>query len=53
VAGLQVADVTDPRSPKLLGSIDTPGDAFDVATDGSFVYVVDGLCGLQIAPVQR
>src|SRR4029434_2431449 len=32
-AGLAVADVTDVSKPKLLGALDLPGDATDVAVD--------------------
>jgi hypothetical protein len=32
-AGLAVADVTDVSKPKLLGQLDLPGDATDVAVD--------------------
>ena len=33
-AGLRVVDVSDPSSPQVVASLDTPGDAADVAVVG-------------------
>jgi len=44
--GLQVA--SEVPSFSVLKSVDTPGDAQDVAIDGAFAYVADGKSGLQI-----
>lgn len=41
-AGLQLVDVSDPRSPKIVHSVDTPGYARDVAVSGNYAYVADG-----------
>jgi hypothetical protein len=52
-AGLQVVDVTDRRSPRVVGSLDTPGNANDVKAVGSRVYIADGAAGLQIINVSN
>jgi hypothetical protein len=49
--GLQVLDVGDPRHPKFIGTVDTPGLAWGVCLDGDFAYVADGPAGLQIVSV--
>ncbi|MBI5192337.1 MAG: hypothetical protein HZA08_02715 [Nitrospirae bacterium] len=46
--GLYVADISNPSSPVLRGSVDTPGNANDVRVVGNLVYVADGASGLQI-----
>ena len=38
----QVIDITNPASPGIVGSVDTPGDARGVAVVGSYAYVADG-----------
>ncbi|RJP23130.1 MAG: hypothetical protein C4520_06870, partial [Candidatus Abyssobacteria bacterium SURF_5] len=40
--GLRIVDVTDPTSPFVAGSIDTPGYAQSVAVSGSYAYIADG-----------
>lgn len=47
-AGLQIIDITNPSSPVLSGSYDTPGYAVNTAISGNKVYVSDGYSGLQI-----
>lgn len=47
-AGLQVVNVTDPRAPVIIGSLDTPGTAIDVRVVGTTVFIADGSAGLQI-----
>ena len=49
--GLQIIDVSNPASPTLVGSVDTPGEAQDVVITGDRAYVADGLGGLQIVNV--
>ena len=49
--GLQVVDVGDPRHPKFIGTVDTPGMAWGVCLDGDYAYVADGPSGLQIVSV--
>ena len=44
--GLAVIDVTDPKAPVLKSLLDTPGQARDVAVDGSVALVADGPGGI-------
>ena len=44
-SGLRVIDVSDPTAPVEIGSIDTPGNARNVAVVGSFAYVADSFEG--------
>jgi parallel beta-helix repeat protein len=46
--GLQAIDIGDPDAPRLVGVIDTPSAALNVATDGEFIYVTDRIFGLQV-----
>ena len=45
-------DITNPKSPQIVGSVDTPGNAYDVAISGTFAYVADSGSGLQVLPLQ-
>jgi len=49
--GLVAIDVSNPASPAILGSFDTPGVAEHVATTGSMVLVADGDAGIQVIDV--
>jgi hypothetical protein len=49
--GLQVLDVTDRRSPHVVGSLDTPGNANDVRVVGTRAYVADGTAGLRVIDI--
>jgi hypothetical protein len=51
--GLNIVDVSDPKNPVLRGTLDTEGDARDVALDGSFAYVADGPAGLAAVDVRN
>jgi hypothetical protein len=50
--GLQVIDVRDPASPRIVGAVDTPGDALGVAVAEGFAYVADHRDGLQVIDVR-
>ena len=50
--GLQVVEIADPTAPYLLGALDTPGTALDVATAGAYAFVADGYSGLQVLNAQ-
>jgi len=50
-SGLQVIDITDPQSPKGVGSVDTAGEAQDVAVSGIHAYVADMQSGLQVIDI--
>jgi plastocyanin len=45
-----VIDVSNPLSPQILGSVDTPGNAMDVAISGSLAFVTndDVTAGFQV-----
>ncbi|HEX6397418.1 MAG TPA: Ig-like domain-containing protein, partial [Steroidobacteraceae bacterium] len=48
-AGVKVIDVSAPASPTLLGSVDTPGVAQDIAVgDDARLIVADGTAGLRV-----
>ena len=41
-SGLAAVDITNPLTPKLLGTVNTGGNALDVAPRGTTVYVANG-----------
>ncbi len=43
--------MSDPGSPVILGSVDTPHGALSVAVSGTVAYVADNLSGLQVIDV--
>ena len=49
--GLKIVNVTNPTSPTLRGTYDTPGRAVGVQVSGSSAYVADGGGGFQIINV--
>ena len=49
--GLQVVDLTDPSSPQMVGTLDTPGLASAVTVTGSLVAVADRGFGLRLIDV--
>ena len=51
--GLQIIDISDSSSPFIVGSVDTPGLAWDVFIFGNYAFVADGEGGLQIIEVFR
>src|SRR6185436_13258658 len=51
--GLQVFDISDPASPTPLGSLSTPGTAFDVVLADPLAYVADFDHGLQIISISN
>lgn len=51
--GLCIVDVSDPRRPALLGSVDTPHQAWGVALSGSYAYVADMDAGLRIVDISN
>jgi hypothetical protein len=50
-AGLQVVDVSDPRAPQIIASVDTNGNANDVRILGRYAYVADGGAGIKIIDI--
>jgi hypothetical protein len=53
VAGLKIIDVSNPASPTLLGTFDTPGYAYGIAITGTTAYVGDWGGGLRIIDVSN
>jgi hypothetical protein len=51
--GLYVADISNPASPIFLGRCDTPDQALDVTTAGTYAFVADGESGLQIIDISN
>lgn len=46
--GLRVVDVTTPSSPRVVGTLDTPGFAQAIALGGGLALVADGQAGVRI-----
>ena len=46
--GLQAIAISKPDEPQLVGAVDTPSQALQVATAGDFLYVTDQIFGLQV-----
>ena len=51
-APVPTSPTTNPASPTIVGTHNTPGFAADVAVAVPHVYVADGLSGLQVIPAQ-
>jgi len=47
-SGLEVFDISNPSSPTLIGSYDTPGAAYGVTVSGNYLYLADYGNGLII-----
>ncbi|MGE3062915.1 MAG: T9SS type A sorting domain-containing protein, partial [bacterium] len=52
-SGLQIIDISNPSSPTLKGSYNTPGYALGVYVSGSYAYVADSYDGLQIIDISN
>jgi hypothetical protein len=50
-AGLRVIDISDPGHPQLIGTVDTPGSAWDVDAANGFVYVAGHSSGVEVINV--
>jgi parallel beta-helix repeat protein len=46
--GLQAIDISNPVDPRVLGNIDTPSVALNIAAIGTSIYVTDQIFGLQV-----
>jgi hypothetical protein len=49
--GLQVIDIANPESPRIVGNVDTPGLVHGVAVGEAHVYVTDDWTGFWILPL--
>ena len=52
-SGLQTIDVSNPASPQIIGSVDTPGSSDGVTIIGTTAYVADSTYGLQMIDVSN
>jgi len=50
---LRIFDISDPAGPRLVGTYDTPGQAWGVAVAYPHVYVADGDKGLRIINISN
>jgi hypothetical protein len=50
-AGLTIVDISDPLAPFIVGSVDTPGFATELALAGDIAIVADGDAGLHSVDV--
>ncbi len=48
---MQVINISTLSQPKIIGSVKTPGDAYEIAVAGNTVFVADGLSGLQVLDI--
>jgi flagellar hook capping protein FlgD/LVIVD repeat-containing protein len=48
---LDVIDITNPASPQIVGTVDTPNNAKAVSVSGAFAYVATGLTGVQVIDI--
>jgi hypothetical protein len=46
--GIEIVDVSTPSSPTVIGSFDTPGQAYDIFVDDTLAYIADGTMGLRV-----
>ena len=49
--GLQIVDAADPTAPRIVGELETPGDAVRVALSEAYALVADDVGGLQVIDV--
>nr|WP_256376189.1 Calx-beta domain-containing protein [Dolichospermum sp. UHCC 0259] len=52
-SGLQIIDISNPKTPILKGNYNTSGNAFGVQVVGSYAYVADDFKGLQIIDISN
>ncbi len=52
-AGLRIINVSNPSSPREVGSYDTPDFAYEVAVVGSAAFVADGIGGMIVIDVSN
>ena len=49
--GVHVVDVSDPTSPGVVGSVDTPGSAQAVAVSVDHAFIADDFSGMQVIDI--
>jgi uncharacterized protein (TIGR03437 family) len=50
-AGLSIIDITNPATPRMVGTYSAPGFAEGVAVDNGYAYLADGPGGLRVVNV--
>ncbi len=51
-SGIHLYDLSDPRRPRLLSSLHTPGSPKGIVLHGDYAYVADDDHGLQVVDIQ-
>jgi hypothetical protein len=51
--GLNILNITDPKAPTPVDTVNTPGFAMDVIVDGGLAFVADGTGGVQIVDIRN
>ncbi|NRA63834.1 MAG: hypothetical protein HRU19_05090 [Pseudobacteriovorax sp.] len=52
-SGLSVVDVSNPERPRVIGSVRTPSDAYEVKVVGNFAYVAGWAAGLVVVDISN
>jgi hypothetical protein len=51
--GLSILNITNPKAPAPVDTVNTPGFAMDVIVDGTLAFVADGDGGVQIVDISN
>ena len=52
-AGIKIIDISDPSSPRVVGELDTPGNAERITVSGNLAFVADGEAGMRVVDVSH
>ena len=52
-AGLKIIDISNPATPRIVGSFATPGSAWAVTVVGSYAYVANGVQGVSVVNISN
>jgi hypothetical protein len=52
-SGIQVIDLTDPTTPKLISTYDTGGDCVNAEIIGNYLYIANSIAGIQIVDISN
>ncbi len=47
-SGLSIVDISDPSNPILVGSCNTPDNAYDISLSNNYAYIASWASGLQV-----
>jgi len=53
LTGLNIMNITNPKTPTPVDTVNTPGFAMDVIVDGGLAFVADGTGGVQIVDIRN